>query len=235
MGYTLNLADNAVIVLKEFLEVRDTYPSLKLLKLETGFVITGHIDFFCSHTDGKKIKDEYHIDIKIPEDYPEFLPVPYEKDGKISPEYHRLVKGALCLGTPSEQWSVFNENKNLLGYIEYLLIPYLFRLSYFDKCGEYPFSDRAHGNLGILEAYTSRFGIIDKGVLADLMKYCLVVGSSINKRGKCPCGSLKRTFQCSNHHDMLLFMIRMPVRIIQAELSSMIQAIKSDEQLSKRC
>lgn len=215
-------ADLMHLILREFAEARELYPSLKLLELETGFIVSGTIDINRCHTDGRIISDEYSIKINISDQYPHVLPIASE-DEKISKDYHRLQGGGLCLGTPFEQWLVFSKNNSLNGFIEFMLIPYLFRYSYFMEYGVYPYGDRAHGSQGILNAYNERYGIASKKELISLLEYWVAVGSSLQKRRTCPCGSKKRIFRCLRHYELFLDMLmhKVPQCIIQDELQSL--------------
>ena len=78
--------------------------------------------------------------------------------------------------------------------------PYYFSYEYFMKYGEFPFGERPHGTLGIVQTYREVFKESDDALILKFIKYI----ATNNYRGHlpCPCGSGKRTRNC--HGKMLL-------------------------------
>ena len=107
------------------------------------------------------MEGEYEIDISIPKQYPDSLPLVFEIGGKIDRNYHHNPTGELCLATPIEIEMNFKKFPSLLGFVDNLVIPYLFSHAYFMKHGEMPYGERPHGSEGILQFYEEHFGTND--------------------------------------------------------------------------
>ena len=84
---------------------------------------------------------DYDVEIHIPSGYPCELPKAYEVGGKIDKDYHQFEDGELCLGAPDALQITFLQNRTLLGFVENLLIPYLFDHTCYMKTGVMPIGD----------------------------------------------------------------------------------------------
>lgn len=143
--------------------------------------------------DGRSIEDEFHIELRIPADYPASPPNAYEVVGRLDRFDHLFQDGRLCLGAPIEVCSKFAQRPSLLHFIEDLVIPFLFAFSYKEQYGEMPFGELAHGMKGILDYYMEFFGTSKEN--ATLLLECLAY-RNVESLECCPCGSGRKLEKC---------------------------------------
>lgn len=190
--------DFGALVSVHFKELKNKYPELSLAIDGTGqWVIKGRLNSSAQYN-GISIDDEYDVEISIPPNYPFVPPSVREVGDRIPKDYHHSDLD-LCLATPGELIQKFKENPTLLGFIENLLIPYLYRFSFISTYHKEPFGDRSHGWLGIYEYYQELFQIKDKKAVIGLLK--VLADNQVNGHMKCPCRSKKRLRRC--HGDIL--------------------------------
>lgn len=189
----------AQLVMGQLTEVRTLHPSLDLVLISGELRISGEIGF-CTDHNSRTIEDSYQVEIHIPDDYPESPPIAFETGEKIDESFeHFLTDGSLCLGAPLEIRRKFLQHKNLLRFINDLLVPYLFSYSYKRDYGETPFGELAHGWKGIRQYYQDLFRVEDYVAVLGLLK----VLADDNYRGHlpCPCGARSIVRRC---HGLLL-------------------------------
>lgn len=191
---------NREIVQEQFLELQGLYKKLSLEDLgETnGILIQGILDF-SARGKGQLINDSFKIEILVPESFPGGHPSVKEVGGRIPDTFHHLDDGSLCLGAPLYMRMVFIQNPTLLGFVQNLVIPYLFTFCYWEKFGEMPFGELSHGWKGIMEYYRELFNSSSDVVVINLLK----ILAEDNYRGHhyCPCGSGKIIRRC--HGEVL--------------------------------
>ncbi|WP_415712747.1 SEC-C domain-containing protein [Maridesulfovibrio sp.] len=165
------------------------------LKQDAGglFQVVGDIGF-SSTAGGVSIKDRYQIEIHIPLEYPDNLPVAREVGGRIPKDFHINPDGTLCLAAEIEVKRRFVKRPTLKYFIEDLVIPFLFQHSFFEKYGKMPFGELSHGAKGTTEFYCDFFKVKDEVIALALLK----VIAEDNYRGhhQCPCGSGKILRKC---------------------------------------
>ena len=184
----------ALLVMSQMTEVQAQHPSLELM-LNSGEVrICGEIGFCFDHN-SRTIEDAYQVEIHIPDDYPDSPPMAFETGKKIDESFgHFLTDGSLCLGAPLEIRRKFLQHKNLLRFINDLLVPYLFSYSWKRDYGETPFGELAHGWKGIRQYYKDLFRVENYVAVLGLLK----VLADDNYRGHlpCPCGAESIVRRC---------------------------------------
>ena len=117
------------------------------LKLEQQGIWKGDLDFFAEY-EGCQIKDSFKICIITPDTYPSRLPFLIEIGGRTQAivqkykiaDLRRLhcnprQQNTACLCAKQEEKIKFPPGSNLVFFIESLVVPYLFGLSYFEKHG----------------------------------------------------------------------------------------------------
>ncbi len=176
---------------KELKEIPENFFLPNLKRNGETFVLWGNLRFKIDYK-GKEIKDDYDIEITIPSDYPNTVPMTKEVGGKIPTDFHKLVDDSLCLGVPIDVKIKFAQHPNLMGYLEQV-VHYLLAFSYKQKYGDFPFGDRKHGFDGILDYYNEKFGTDD---LVSLKILCLLVYKNSLVPISCPCGSKKPLQNC---------------------------------------
>ena len=191
---------NREFVQEQFLELQSLY---KRLSLEdrgepNRILIQGILDFSGKGKD-QIINDSFEIEILVPESFPCSAPSTKEVGGRIPDTFHHFDDGSLCLAAPLHIRLTFLENPTLLGFVQNLVIPYLFSFCYWKKCGKLPFGELSHGQKGIMEYYRELFTSGSDMVVISLLK----ILAEDNYRGHhyCPCGSGKIIRQC--HGEIL--------------------------------
>jgi len=137
---------------------------------------------------GIRLFDEYFLKIVIPPDYPGELPKVYSDVNSFPLGFeHYYHDGELCLGVENDILDRFEDNPELLFFVESIVISYFYSASYFKRYGDYPYGDRSHGVLGVLEYYFERFKIDNINALFGLLES--ITQKKYRGHINCPCGS----------------------------------------------
>lgn len=166
-----------------------------IVERDMEMIVSGALSFEASAEGFETIIESFDIELTVPNDFPENLPHVRETGGRIGTDYeHRNPTGTLCLAVPVEQRRIFFEQPTLLGFINRLVIPYLYGYSFFKKQGRHPFDEAAHGYEGILRHYVYTLGLRDE--LAALAVICFLFEHGYRGHHDCPCGSGKKVRTC---------------------------------------
>lgn len=200
---------------QEIHEVQAKFPQLKL---EQQGVWKGALDFFAEY-EGHQIKDTFEICIIAPNTYPDQIPFLVEVGGRTQAiakkhgvaDLRRLhcnpgQRNTACLCAKQEEKTKFPPGSNLVTFIENLVIPYLFGLSYFERHGKWaPWGEYSHGGLGILECHAEYPNDITEQDIKEVVK-TLRADENWKEYSKqlrkpsgakfCICGSRKPFIQC---------------------------------------
>ncbi|WP_446831962.1 hypothetical protein [Candidatus Foliamicus sp.] len=157
--------------------------------------LSGALPFAASADGLETITDSFDVELAIPNDLPDTLPCVRETGGRIGTDYeHRNPDGTLCLAVPVAQRCVFLEEPSLLGFVNRLVIPYLYDFCFFEKYGHHPFGEAAHGDEGILSHYLDALDL--DGDLDALRVICFLFEHGYRGHHDCPCGSGRRVRAC---------------------------------------
>lgn len=168
-------------------------------------IVAGALPFEASADGLETIAESFDIELTIPGAFPTTLPTVKETGGRIGSDYgHRNPSGTLCLGIPVEQRRLFLEEPTLLGFVNRLVIPYLYGFCFFKKHGGHPFSEAGHGNEGILCHYMDTLNLQDEA--AALAVICFLIETGYRGHHDCPCGSGQIVRAC--HGSKLLALKR---------------------------
>lgn len=169
-----------------------------------GTIVTGALPFEASADGLETISESFEIELIVPNDFPESLPRVRETGGRIEADYkHRNPSGTLCLAVPIEQRRIFFEQPTLLGFVNRLVIPYLYGYCFFKKHGRHPFDEAEHGHEGILRHYIDTLCLRDD--LAALGVVCFLLEHGYRGHHVCPCGSGLKVRTC---HGRALLQLR---------------------------
>lgn len=164
-------------------------------------IVSGALPFEASADGLETITESFEIELTIPRDFPETLPRVKETGDRIGTDYeHRNPSGTLCLAVSVEQRRVFFEQPTLLGFVNRLVIPYLYGYCFWNKHGRHPFDEAAHGYEGILRHYMRTLGLRDD--LSALTVISFLFEHGYRGHHDCPCGSGLRVRGC--HGQALL-------------------------------
>lgn len=192
--------DNRQAVIQEhFTDLVEQYPGFVLTDNKNGtWVVQGLLEFSATY-DGVSIRDKFQMEFTLLKDYPDIPPIAKETGGRIPKEFHKNQDESLCLGAPLEVRMKFAKNPSLLGFVNELVIHFLYAYCYFEQYREMPFGELSHGGKGILEYYAQLFNTASEIVTVDLLK--ILAENSYKGHHGCPCSSGKRIRDC--HGELL--------------------------------
>lgn len=183
------------------LEVDDLlrrFPDLALRPQRDGrIVVAGDLRFAVDVPKFGLIEDAFSIEIRIPENFPTVLPSAFERNGRIPKTHHTMTDGSLCLGSPFELRLKARQGKTLLSFVETCVVPYLAGFSIYERTGELPFGELAHGTPGLLEEYSRLTGAESNAACIGFIE-CLGLRKRVANKRMCPCGSGQRLGRCHN-------------------------------------
>jgi hypothetical protein len=174
------------------------YSSMRLVPVPGDLVqIVGVLAFEAVAPGKELIRDDYKIEISIHETFPRQIPSVKEIGGRISPTFHKLSDGSLCLGSPARLLLILAESPSLLRFVEHCVIPYLYGHSYFKRNGVMPFGDLAHGAHGLREDLMAIFRTNRENAIPYFVRLGSMKKRIANKQ-PCPCGGGRRVGRCHN-------------------------------------
>lgn len=180
MWNTYNLNEQIQSLLKAYPSLAITKTDLKQIRLK------GTINIYrsaCNYT----LSKDYRIEIFLPVS-DSALPKIMCTDNSVDINYpHRYVDGTLCLETDTAIKFRFINGFDLVAWMNEYVETYFFSYEYYTRYGHFPFGDRSHGFLGVIESYQDIFEEQDYIKICALLKYA--AKNSYRGHIKCPCGS----------------------------------------------
>lgn len=176
-------------------ELIQFYPGLsETNQSKFGVTVSGSVAFEASFG-GREISDAFDVEIFIPHEFPDAHPVVWEAGSRISKDFtHVNIDGSFCLAVPLDINEVLSDDPGLLGFVDKLLVPYLYSYCHWEKFKEMPFGERSHGAKGYLEYYQDLFGSKDR--FSVLRGVAALLTNGYRPHEKCACGSRKKTLRC---------------------------------------
>ena len=189
---------------QQITELQEAYSELNEIEVTgTETIISGLLCFSAAPKDLENICETFSIRIHVPNNYPTELPHVIEVGGKVEKAFSHLNDdNTLCLAVPMEMRRIFKETPTLLGFVEKLVIPYLYGYVYQQKHGTMPFGEAPHGNAGVLEYYRELFNPTND--LALLKGLYGIYQHGYRGHHSCPCGSGIIIRKC--HKDTVLWL-----------------------------
>jgi len=222
-----------VLLKLEIQSLKKFYPVLYLTEKEGKYFLKGKLNFqaFYDSKDDmlvlnpsldnasgvNMISDQYEIEIEFLPDFPHSLPLVREMGGRIQ----RIAKkyniqnicdlhvnknkdNTICLCPKPEEKLRYPDKVDIVHFINNLVMPFFYGLSYYDRHGKWPWREYSHGDLGILEFYAENKNLNNSSALA---KSCY---ESLSERGTklvmtkkrikshwpCLCGSKEKFRRC---------------------------------------
>ena len=167
-------------ILNQISELQIVHKELtRVIEKENEILVSGSLPFEASAEGFESISECFDIELVISVDYPEILPSVRETGQKIDGGYEHINEsGTLCLGVPIEERRLFLEQPSLLGFVNRLLIPYLFGYCYWKQNKTHPFDEYEHGTKGIVQYYIENFGLDDEISVLAVISYVYEHGLS---------------------------------------------------------
>jgi|AntAceMinimDraft_17_1070374.scaffolds.fasta_scaffold08082_4 hypothetical protein len=211
------------------------YPDLKYVTENEKNYLKGSVNFRACYNDSEEIfiinpsekmlipdsyiDDKYDIEIEILRGFPKLFPLVREVGGRIQQiaEKHSLKDvidlhinknqdNAICLCPKPAEKLKYPDKIDLVHFMNNLVVPFLYGLSYYDKFGSWPWNEYSHGDLGIFEFYRENKEKNDLS-LAKRCYECLKEKNGQNKKyitnknmikghRPCICGSKEKFRKC---------------------------------------
>lgn len=185
---------------------------------ETQVELIGEIFVNCA-SKGYILSDYYPVRIVIPL-YSDNLPYVIDTGNRIAKNYpHRYKNGELCLETDAIIRIRFLEGFSLVAWMQDFVETYYFSYEFFQRYGEFPFGERGHGFLGIMETYQELFQEEDPVKVFTLMKS--ICESSYRGHSLCPCGSEQKLRLCHGPIVMKYYVDNRLKEIVQSDYKIM--------------
>lgn len=186
---------NTVNLNEQVHNLLNQYPHLTIAETESNQIrLMGTVTVnrsACNYT----LQKSYLIEILIPV-FDAELPKIKSLDKAIDKSYSHQNKedGTLCLETDTAIKLRFIDAFNLTEWMDEYVEPYFFSYEYFCRFGCFPFGERSHWIMGLVETYQDIFNEHDYIKAYKLIKYA----GTKNYVGheECPCGSGHRLRKC---------------------------------------
>lgn len=181
--------------LQEFLAL---YPKMRLVELGSKkIIIEGEYELDAQMKGFEAVRKSFSLQVIILAGYPRILPIVKEL-GKGIPrteDFHTYRDGSFCLGSDINLKSILSEFSAASEFVEKILDPFLYSVTYKLLHGIYPYGDLAHGEAGLVDDYQHLFTVNGKEAV-------LLVLTALGKRKRdanklvCPCGCNNRIGKC---------------------------------------
>ena len=216
-------------------QIRKYYPDLKYTTENGKNCLKGSLGFRACYNDSNKefiiypsekmiisdtyIDDKYNIEIELLREFPKQFPLVREVGGRIQQiaekyslkdvrdlHINKIQNNAICLCPKPAEKLIYPGEIDLVHFINNLVVPFFYELSYYDKTGYWPWNEYSHGDLGILEFYRENKEKNDLS-LAKKCYECLKEKNEQNKKyiinknvikghSPCICGSKEKFRKC---------------------------------------
>ncbi|HEY1757850.1 MAG TPA: hypothetical protein VGG72_20945 [Bryobacteraceae bacterium] len=146
--------------------------------------------------DGADILDRFHIEIEIPGDFPDFIPILREIGGRLPwhPDRHiNRENGEACPIVP-EEWLLQPSHDSILAFLDGPVRNFFLGQILVEAGKPWPFGERTHGVPGLIDAYGEIIGTSDEPTVRRYLD-CLA-RETLKGHWNCPCGSGARLRNC---------------------------------------
>lgn len=175
-------------------EMLNNYTGLREESIEeTNVILSGAISINRSYNNFV-VDNEYKLKIVIPlnnDKCPEIVDI----GNHISQSYvHKYLDGRLCLETDAYVAYCFYKGYTLMQWMKNIVEPYYYSYEYYCQFDEFPFGERGHSFIGVIETYQQ---IFEEQDIFKILKLLSAI-SQRKYRGHlpCPCGSNIITRKC---------------------------------------
>ncbi|EQA70778.1 hypothetical protein [Leptospira noguchii] len=176
----------------DFEILKGSFPKLSLIEENESLVVVGDLEFKVNYA-GETFDAHFLIELSGLENYPFDPPFAKELTGRTL-DWHTNFDRTLCITAPVEVKRKYNSSKNLLGFVEDLLIPYFAAFLFWEKHGYSPDGEYAHGPEGLFEYYKEFFNVGSERIVL-LFLQTIILGSYAGHLG-CVCESGKIFRKC---------------------------------------
>ncbi len=179
--------------------------------------------------------ERFTVRFEIESDFPASEPAVFETDGRIprTPDRHMYDEpGACCTGV-YEEWLAEVEDPSVAAFIDGPVQRFFYSQVFYELteevegAGGWPFGERSHGLMGILEGYAIALGIEhDPKDIGQLFAHLrLLERKSVKGHVRCPCGSGRRLRDC--HAELVRKQrVRIPPRLARRMLARIAEELR---------
>ncbi|OGT96142.1 MAG: hypothetical protein A2298_05410, partial [Gammaproteobacteria bacterium RIFOXYB2_FULL_38_6] len=156
--------------LQKFLSL---HPRMRLIEYgEEQVVVEGEYDLNAQMDGYEAIRDIYKLQIVFPASYPRSLPKVTEIENRIprDSDHHTYKDGSFCLGSKIKLKAILFEHPSVIDFIEKILNPFLYAVSYKLQYNLYPFGELDHGEEGLVDDYQRLFNVPDKASVLQVLR-----------------------------------------------------------------
>ena len=182
-------------IVPQVAQLLNEYPDLVVVQSDAEVVrLTGRILVFRSYNDFP-VRKIYTLEIVIPIGSDQ-LPYVIDIDRQIRQDYQHYYyqNGMLCLETDSKIRIRFINGFDLVAWMSEFVELYYFSYEYYERYCSFPFGDRSHGPLGVLQAYKDLLIAKDEVETYKLMRF--IKNNEYRGHHLCPCGSERSLRNC---------------------------------------
>lgn len=176
-------------------QLLNEYPDLIVVQSDSQVVrLHGHITVFRSCNDFT-LRKTYALDVVIPIGS-DRLPFVIDIDRQIRQDYQHYYyqNGMLCLETDSKIRIRFIDGFNLVEWMSEFVEIYYFSYEYYERYGSFPFGDRDHDIIGVIQTYQDLLIAKNEAEAYKLMKF--IKDHEYRGHHTCPCGSGRSLRNC---------------------------------------
>lgn len=163
-------------------QIRKLYPDLKYITENGENCLKGILNFRACYNNSNEefvidpsekmiisdtyIDDKYDIEIEFLRGFPTKFPLVREVGGRIQQiaekyslkdvtdlHINKNQNNAICLCPQPAEKLKYPDEIDLVHFMNNLVVPFFYGLSYYDKSGSWPWNEYPHGDLGIFEFY----------------------------------------------------------------------------------
>lgn len=163
-------------------QIRKLYPSLKYITENGKNCLKGSLNFHACYNNSNEefiidpsekmiisdtyIDDKYDIEIEFLRGFPKQFPLVKEVGGRIQQiaekyslkdvtdlHINKNQNNAICLCPQPAEKLKYPDEIDLVHFMNNLVVPFFYGLSYYNKSGSWPWNEYPHGDLGIFEFY----------------------------------------------------------------------------------
>jgi hypothetical protein len=177
-------------------------PELRLQPVsDATVVIEGMYLLDATHPSAGRVTRSFKLQIKIPLDFPEELPIVFEVGGVIPQQgdFHvNQTDYSLCLGSHISLKRVLRDSGDISRYFAEALRPYLYAVSVkLERGGKFVFGELRHGSPGIVQDLADDLQIPESRVVDALALLTLPEEAALGQ--VCPCGCEQTLRNCETH------------------------------------
>ncbi len=205
---------NPALLAKLSTEMSLRFPGLSLSEHPRRILFRGPFDV----VDEGKTLDSYDLEVELPSDYPNSLPIVCEVGGRIPRERDRHVNGdgTLCVCMP-EAYLAEGGTPWLPDYLQGPVRSFLIGNGIVERGGQWPWGEWEHGTEGMLAFYQELIGSSDRKTLVRYL--ALLARERVKGHHECPCGSGARLRNCHSTQVKIL-REKVPPRLAEKALAA---------------